>query len=113
MNLPMLAIIPSLVLFPPLALLGLLLPAIFGGWLSTLRRWRVLLLVATLDSTLYLVHFALREENKESWWARPATLWITLTLIALAGAIWAWRRWQAASAADPIFHPRPRVNEHV
>src|SRR5262249_29990497 len=113
MNPPALAVIPSLLIVPPLALLGLLLPTIFDGWVSTLRRWRVLLLIATLNCRLYGVHFVVRDEKKEWWWATPATLWVTLTLLAAAGVIWARQRRWAVPPADPASDPKPQLNEHV
>src|SRR5437868_2812509 len=50
------AIIPTFVLVGPLALLATLFPALFGGLALFLRRWLVLLAIASLESTLYVVH---------------------------------------------------------
>jgi outer membrane protein assembly factor BamB len=113
MNDPLPAVIPSVVILTPLALLALLVPALFRGWSDTLRRWRVLLLVSTACSALYLAHFALREHRKGDWWATPAAVWVALTLVAAAGLLYAWRRQRAAPPTHPLYDPRPRPIEHA
>jgi outer membrane protein assembly factor BamB len=107
------AVIPSLVLFTPLALLAALLPAVFGHWLQTLKRWSALLGIGTVSSSLYLASFVLREPYKGHWWTSPAAVWTALAITATAGTAWAWRRWRKAPVGDVLANSRPQVKEHV
>src|SRR5262249_26162421 len=90
------AVIPTFVVVGPLAVLAALFPAVFGGLMLVLRRWTVLLSVASLDSTLFLAHGWLHKYWKDSWWGTSAALWCALGLVAVIGAALSWRRaWQA------------------
>ena len=93
---PLLAVIPSFALFGPLALLAALFPAVFGGLMLVLKRWMVLLSVASVNSTVYLLHGWFEGSLRESWWGKPLSLWTLMTLVTLAGALWSWRRHRAA-----------------
>jgi outer membrane protein assembly factor BamB len=84
----MLALIPTFVLVGPLSLLAWLLPAVFGGLALALRRGRAFLIILALDSLLYLAHCCLVGYLGDCWWTSPATLWVTLGLIALLGVAW-------------------------
>lgn len=92
---PVFGVIPT-VLAGPLALLALLFPAVFGGLMLGLRRWIAALSVVSLNSTLYLAHGWFYPSLQGHWWASPGALWATMTLIALVGTLWAWRRHRAA-----------------
>jgi uncharacterized membrane protein len=81
------AVIPTVVILGPVALLTLLLSAIFGRIHSGLRRWSVLFAVAASDAILYLVHFAFREQWRDSWLGIQFTLWMILTTMTLAGVL--------------------------
>lgn len=100
-----LAVFPTVGLFGPLALLAMLFPAVFGGLALWFRRWVVLLGVASVDSTLYLLH---------AWFwptlhghATEAVLWAVMAIVALGGALYSWIRFRrsvrlgAADAASP------------
>src|SRR3974390_3294005 len=69
------AIIPTFILLGPIALLAALLPVVFAGLAFFLRRWLVLLSIASLDSTLYLTYAWLRSHLIGSWWGSPAVLY--------------------------------------
>jgi outer membrane protein assembly factor BamB len=88
------AVIPTVLVAGPLALLALLFPALCGGLMLFCRRWLALLVVLSLNSTLYLVHAWLYAALRPSWWGSEPALWTTMTLVTLAGAVWAWRRYR-------------------
>jgi outer membrane protein assembly factor BamB len=89
---PVFAIIPSILVGGPLALLAMLFPVLFGGLALVMRRWLAVLSVLSLNSTLYLVHRWLVPSSVGLWWTTPVALWLAMTAITLAGLLWAWRR---------------------
>jgi outer membrane protein assembly factor BamB len=97
------AVIPTFVIVGPLGLLAALFPAVFGGLALVMRRWLVLLTIASLNSTLYLGHWWLHGSIKESWWGTPAALWCSMVLVTLAGIYWSWYRRPSLqrTAGDP------------
>jgi outer membrane protein assembly factor BamB len=106
------ALIPTFVIIGPLTFLALALPALFGGLALFVKRWAVLLGVAGLASTLYLLHSWFHGYLQGGWWGTPQALWGTVALTALAGAGWSWKRhWDSARkypaagavpAAEPV-----------
>ena len=62
----LLAVIPTVVILGPVALLAAVLSAVLGRVHSGLRRWSALFAVAATDALLYLVHFAFREAWHDS-----------------------------------------------
>jgi outer membrane protein assembly factor BamB len=86
------AIIPTLGIGGPLAVLALLFPGLFGGAFLLFRRWLVLLTVTGFNSSLYLLHFCFRVALRDSWLGRPGVLWTAMALITLLGLLWSWRR---------------------
>ena len=106
MTIPTLALIPTVILLTPLALLGLLFPALLSQSASLLRRWRPVLVVVTVQTAIYVAYFAVREQYKELWWVKPPPVWTALTALALGGAVWTWlAREKTANAA--------RLAEHI
>jgi outer membrane protein assembly factor BamB len=89
---PLVAIIPTVTIFGPAAVLALLFPALFGGLALLTRRWLALLTVASLLSTLYLLSRWFQGRLLGTPWATPSTLWIGFAVITIAGLVWAWRR---------------------
>jgi outer membrane protein assembly factor BamB len=100
---PLFAVIPTFVVLGPLALLAALFPAVFGGLALVLKRWLVLLTVASVNSTLYMLHGWFYPSIKHFWWGTPVALWAAMALLTLAGAVWSWRRHRARlrEAPDP------------
>jgi outer membrane protein assembly factor BamB len=98
---PTFAVIPTVLVGGPLAFLAMLFPAVFGGLMLVLRRWTAALSVVSLNSTLFLLHDWLHGHIKDTWWGTPLALWLTMTLVTWAGALWAWWRHLRAVAARP------------
>jgi outer membrane protein assembly factor BamB len=85
---PVFAVIPAVMVGGPLALLALLFPSVFGGW----KRWLALISVGCTTSTIYFLHSWLAWKNTEHWWTSPLVYWLSITLVTVAGAFWAWQR---------------------
>lgn len=85
-------LIPTFVIVGPLALLALLVPAVFGGLAMLLRRWLVLLSVGGLACTLYLARQWLHGMLNSFGMGSPRLLWAALAVIAAAAMVWSWRR---------------------
>jgi outer membrane protein assembly factor BamB len=97
---PFFAVIPTFVVIGPVALLATLFPAVFGGLALFLRRWTVLLAVASLASTLYLLHAWFNGWLQETWWGTTQGLWTALSLVSVAGAAWSLARHRKAVTQD-------------
>jgi outer membrane protein assembly factor BamB len=110
---PLFAVIPTFVVVGPLALLAALFPAVFGGLILVLRRWMILLSVASLNSTVFLIHGWFGKYLKDSWWGSATGLWTIMTLVTLLGALWSWQRYRRARPEDQAAALRPRRSEQV
>jgi outer membrane protein assembly factor BamB len=98
------AVIPTVFVAGPLALLAILFPGLCGGWLLLLRRWFILLSVLGLGSALYLAHDCFSAYCFDSWWESELALWIGVLLVTFTGTVWAWRVPPPANEGDA----RPR-----
>jgi outer membrane protein assembly factor BamB len=98
-----LGVIPSVAVGSAFALLAALFPAVFGGLMVVLKRWMTLLMVASLNSTLYTVYLIWGDRVQDRWWGTPLALWLVMTAITLYGILRSWRRSLAAGpdAAAP------------
>lgn len=90
---------PTVLLGGPLALLALLFPAVCGGLTLFLRRWRTILVVLSICSTVYLVHSWFYSWIFDSWWESQLQLWFLITLIASGGLVCQRRDSQCEIAA--------------
>jgi len=86
------AVIPTVFVGGPLAILAMLFPAVFGGLMLVLRRWLSALSVLSINSTLYVAQDFCRRWLAGSWWGTPPALWLTMVIVTLLGILWAWRR---------------------
>jgi outer membrane protein assembly factor BamB len=85
---PVFAVIPSVLVGGPLAVLAMLFPTVFGGW----KRWLALISVACTVSSLYFIQWLFITGLADSWWGSPQALWLGTMLAILAGMFWAWQR---------------------
>jgi outer membrane protein assembly factor BamB len=107
---PLFAVIPTVGVGAPLALLAMLFPTVFGGLLAVFRRWAVLLTVVGTTSTLFFLYTWLGPQVS-AWWASPRVLWTAITAITLVGGVWAWRQHLATLHADPTASDAPTRTE--
>jgi outer membrane protein assembly factor BamB len=94
------AVIPTVFVSGPLAILAMLFPAVFGGSMLVLRRWMAALSVLSLNSALYLLYSWFGHRLASSWWGTPPALWLTMTVVNVLGFLWAWKRHVASLAAE-------------
>lgn len=85
---PVFAVIPSVMVGGPLAVLAMLFPTLFGGW----KRWLAFISVVCTTSTIYLLHWWLGTSLHGTLWERPLVLWLALTTVTFLGCVWAWVR---------------------
>lgn len=87
------AVIPTIGIGAPLAILALLFPTVFGGVFVLFRQWMAFITLISLNSTLLLLHFFFAPSLlRGSWWANASTLWLIMTVFTFVCAFWAWRR---------------------
>src|SRR5205823_4119382 len=110
---PPLAVIPTLGIGGPLAILALLFPSLFGGVLVLFRRWLAFFTVLSTICTLYLIHAWLRGYYWGDWWTKPIALWTTCLAITALGALWSWQRHLTAMATAPDTLEPPRRTELI
>jgi outer membrane protein assembly factor BamB len=111
---PLFGVIPTFVLVGPVALLAALFPAVFGGLAGLLRRWLAFITIASLNSTLAMVHLWFRNSIKDYWWGSSLALWTGLAVLTLVGAVWAaWRHRRAAQAGQETPSVPPRGEQIV
>ena len=110
---PVLAVIPTFVVIGPVALLAALFPAVFGGLALFLRRWTVFLAVASLGSTLHLLHAWLQGSLQDSWWGTAQAFWTVVAVVSLAGVGWSWARYRKAAAEGRMDFVRLRRGDEL
>lgn len=112
---PLFAVIPSFVLVGPLALVAALFPGVFARLAVGMKRWRAFLTVASLNSTLALVYFAVATYRPHwlpaGWAFGPVAVAAYLTLFALVGLVWSGRRYRTMAAAEPDVTATPARTE--
>jgi outer membrane protein assembly factor BamB len=104
------AVIPTVLVGGPLAILAMLFPAVFGGLALVMRRWMTALTVLSLNSTLYFLQTCCVRWLIGSWWGTAQALWLMMAIVTLLGILWAWRRHAATLAAEQS--PPPLASSH-
>jgi outer membrane protein assembly factor BamB len=99
---PVFAVIPTVLVGGPLAILALMFPTVFGGLALFFRRWLVVLSIISLNSTLFVLQEWLSPWIGTAWYGTPLALWVAMTLITLAGLLWCWRQQVTAPPADAV-----------
>lgn len=89
---PLFAVIPTIGIGGPLAILALLFPSLFGGAFVLFRQWTAFLAVFSITSLLAFLHWWYADLFTRIGWASEPLLWLVLTLVTLLGVLWAWRR---------------------
>ncbi|HYT92341.1 MAG TPA: PQQ-binding-like beta-propeller repeat protein, partial [Gemmataceae bacterium] len=111
---PLFAIIPTVGVGGPLAILAVLFPTLFGGVLLLFKRWLAFFTVVSVTSLIYCVHaWWLAGAWLGSWWSTPAGLWFVLTVVTFAGTVWAWRRHIRTVTGEDVAPEAPQRTEHM
>jgi outer membrane protein assembly factor BamB len=102
---PLFAVIPSFVLVGPLAIVAALFPGVFARMAVGMKRWRAFLTVASINSTLALVYWAVLTYRPQ-WlppgrWLGVRMVTVYLMAVALVGLLWAGRRYRRMAADEP------------
>lgn len=105
---PIFAVIPTVAIGGPLAILAMLFPTLFGKPKDVLRRWMVFFTVASITSLMYLLHSWLEGSIKDYWFGSQPALWFMMALVTLAGLAWSWSRNRKAVQAGLIEEVPPR-----
>ncbi|MCS7021530.1 MAG: PQQ-like beta-propeller repeat protein [Gemmataceae bacterium] len=95
------AVIPSFVLVGPLAVVAAIFPGVFARLAIAWKRWRAFLTIASLNSTLALVHYFVQDYLPGGWWWGTQALTVYLLVISLVGLIWAGARYRRLAACEP------------
>jgi outer membrane protein assembly factor BamB len=110
---PLFAVIPTVFIMGPLALLAALFPAVFGGLALFMKRWMALLMVACTNSTLFTLQMLLGGYARGAWWGSTTALWAAMTLVTLIGAVWSARRYRTVLSENHSEDPTPRRIERI
>jgi outer membrane protein assembly factor BamB len=89
---PLFAVMPTAVIGAPLALLAMIFPAVLASMKDVMRRWKALLVVVSLTSTLLAVYLPFFNRIQDRWWGNVRVFWLVVSAVTLIGALWAWRR---------------------
>lgn len=105
------AVIPTLGIGGPLAILALLFPSLFGGVLVLFRQWASFLALISVVSLLYLFHWLFGANFRESWWVSPGGMATIVLAATFLCGIWSWRRnWSALAKGQPSIAPQKTEN---
>src|SRR5207248_6711588 len=104
---PLFAVIPTLGIGAPLAILALLFPSLFGGVLVLFRQWAAYFTVISVNSLLYCLHLWFAGDFLGAWWTPPGVLWFVMTVVTLLGAAWAWRRHFRMATGEQVIPEAP------
>jgi outer membrane protein assembly factor BamB len=85
---PPFAVIPSVLVGGPLAILAMLFPTWFGGW----RRWFALISGLCTASTVIFVYWMWGHLFAASAWGGDLAQWLMVTVVIVLSAAWAWQR---------------------
>jgi outer membrane protein assembly factor BamB len=111
-NGPPFAVIPTIGIGGPLAILALLFPTVFGGVLVLFKRWLAFFTVFSVNTLIYFLHLWFAADFVGSWWATPAGLWFMMTVATFLGTLWAWLRHVRTVTGDEVIEA-PRRTESV
>ncbi|MBY0461293.1 MAG: hypothetical protein K2V38_28545, partial [Gemmataceae bacterium] len=114
-NSALLGVIPSFVLVGPLAIVAALFPGVFARMAVGMKRWRAFLVVASLNSTLALIYFAV-STYRPHWLPpgralAPQAVALYFALVAGAGLVWSGWRYRKMARTEPAVTNTPGRTE--
>jgi len=106
---PVFAVIPTVAIGGPLAILAMLFPSLFGSPREIMRRWLAMLSVASVLSLVVLVQATFPEWLGISW----VVVWLWMTLVTLLGVLWACRRYRTLAQYETLDALLPKRGEAI
>ncbi len=110
---PLFGVIPSLALVGPLAIIAALFPGAAASMAVAMKRWRAFLVIASVNSTVALVYWLVREQGwLPEWWVFTYQgFTLLLVAVTLGGMVWADRRYRRLAGDDPTATATPTRKE--
>lgn len=112
-SLAIFGVIPSFVLIGPLAIVAALFPGVFARFAVQMKRWRAFLTIASINSTLALLYWALGHFNllPSTPVLSPLAFSLYLLIVTSIGVLWAGRRYRAIADDEPEVTAPPTAKE--
>jgi len=110
---PLFGVIPSFVLIGPLAVLAAIFPNVFAGLAGGLQRWRVFLVVTSINSTLAAIYYFTRSSLPEVWFVHETAFTALLLVVTFAGLAVAGMRYRVLAQEDPRLTEAPDRKEFL
>ena len=110
---PLFGVIPSLALVGPLAIIAALFPGAAASMAVAMKRWRAFLVVASVNSTVALIHWCFLQKSwLPDWWVfTPLGFTLVLAAFTFGGMVWADRRYRRLAGDDPAVTATPTRKE--
>lgn len=87
------AVIPTIGLMGPLAILAILFPTVFGGVLILFRQWTAFITMFSINSMFYMwLLWKGAAQLDGTWWGTDVGVWMIITGVTFLCTLWAWRR---------------------
>lgn len=86
------AVIPTLGVGAPIAILAILFPTVFGGVLILFRQWAAFIMLFSVNSTLLIASMLLEGPLRGQFIANKNILWLVMNAVTFGCFLWAWRR---------------------
>ncbi len=106
---PLFGVIPTVVFIGPLAILAAIFPNVFAGLASGLQRWRVFLVVTSINSTLAAIYYFVRSHLPDAWYVSETTFTAALLAITGLGLVVAGKRYRIVAQEEPRHTEPPTV----
>ena len=105
------AVIPSIALVGPLAIIAALFPGVFARLAVGMKRWRAFLTIASLNSSLALIFFFVQDYLPRAKWFGTKAFTLYLMSITAIGLVWAGLRYRRMAAQEPAITDTPKKIE--
>ena len=96
-----------------IAALAALFPTVFGGLALMMKRWLVLMSVASVVSIVYFLHLEFPRGIRWTGITSAGTLWIACAILTSIGALWSARRYRLAVSRGKAEEMQPRKLDRI